>query len=98
MKAEITEDEFVDLCKHQHSQFEIDVRLAHLFSGYHTIRQLWCTNYKFYPHYKQPIPICPKCDKQWGTIAYYFENCKQMRSYGAFDPPFDLKGKFELTI
>ena len=90
----------MDLCKHGRSQFEIDVRLDNLFSGYHSLSQLWIKNHKRNPNcndvkkFEYTIPICDKCDHQWGSICFYFENCRQMLSYGLIGTPsFDLFDK-----
>ena len=94
----------MDILQHKRSEFESDVRLAQLFDGYHSLSQLWIKNVKrnpdksitkFEPDYV--IPICNKCDEQWGNICYFFENSKQMRGYGAIDPPYDALGKYKFA-
>ena len=98
-----TDNELLDLLKNRRSSFESDVRLDNLFSGYHSLSQLWIKNHKRNPNcndrlkFDYTIPICDKCDKQWGDICQFFENCKQMRGYGAINPPFDALGKFKFA-
>lgn len=100
IKPNLSRDEFMDIIKHGRSQFEISVRLDNLFSGYHSLSQLWILNHKRNPKCSDrlkidyTIPICDKCDHQWGSICFYFENCKQMLGYGVIGTPlFNCLGK-----
>lgn len=93
----------MDIIKHRRSDFQVSERLAQLFDGYHSISELWIKNIKVNPDcdditdLDHTIPICRNCYNQWGNIAFFFENCKQMRGYGAIDPPFDALGKFKFA-
>lgn len=98
IKAKLSKDEFLDLCEHQRSEAEISHRFTQLFDGYHTLSDLWTKNIKRNPNcndisnFEYTIPICDKCDHQWGSICYYFENCREMLGYGLIGTPlFDLK-------